>query len=94
MIYQMPVIWYAHFVIYVIEKWGYTIKNLISLLAAIIIFMIIPEGPAALPGFILLIALDSISVVILIAGPSTRGSSLRFEGIPHLTAFDNETAKL
>ena len=35
-------------------------------LAALIISMIIPQGPAALPDFILLIALDTIPDVILI----------------------------
>ena len=46
--------------------------------AALIISMIIPEGPAALTDFILLVALDTISGVILIAGPSTGASSLMF----------------
>ena len=47
-------------------------------LAVLIISMIIPEGPAALPDVILLIALDTIYGVILIAGPSTGASSLIF----------------
>ena len=42
--------------------------------AALIISMVIPEGPAALPDFILLIALDTISGVILIAAPSAGAS--------------------
>ena len=46
--------------------------------AALMISMIIPEGQAALPDFILLIVLDTISGVILIAGPSTGASSLMF----------------
>ena len=55
---------------------------------ALIISMTIPESPAALPDFILLIALDTISGVILIAGPSTGAASLI------LTAFqENLTCK-
>ena len=63
----------------------------------LIISMIIPEGPAALPDFILLFALDAISDVIFIAGPSTRASSLIFVAfieIRHSKAFDNEIARL
>ena len=45
---------------------------------ALIISMIIPEGPAALADFILLITLDTISGVILIPGLSTGASSLIF----------------
>ena len=46
--------------------------------ASLIISMIIPEGSTALPDFLSRIALDTISGVILIAGPSTRASSLIF----------------
>ena len=54
---------------------------------ALIISMIIPESPAALPDFILLIALDTISGVILIAGPTGAASLI-------LTAFHgNPTCK-
>ena len=57
--------------------------------AALIISMIIvtPEDPAALPGFILLIALDTISDLILIAGPCTRSSSLIFAAFHRNSTF-------
>ena len=54
--------------------------------AALIVSMIIPQGPAALPGFILQIALDTISGVILIAGHST-GTSLIFAPFPGNSTF-------
>ena len=49
--------------------------------------MIIPEGPVALPAFILLIPLDTISVVILIEGTSNGGLSLRFEAFHGNSTF-------
>ena len=58
---------------------------------------ILPEGPAALSTLILLTALDTISLVILIAALplEVRHSGLKhFKGISHLTTFDNATAKL
>ena len=71
------------------------IQLIIPLLATLIISVIIPEGPAALPNFILLIILDTIFVVFLIAGPSACHSSLKHSiGIQHSAAFDNVTAKL
>ena len=67
-------------------------------LAALIISVIIPEDPAALPDFILLIALDTISGVILIAGTSTGEDLLHSYSqhsmeIQHLKTFDNEIAR-
>ena len=58
--------------------------------------MIIPKGPAALPDFILLIALDTISGVILNAVPFTEASSYSQHAmeIQRLKAFDNEIARL
>ena len=63
---------------------------------ALIISMIIPESPAALPDFILLIALDTISGVILIAGPMglLHSYSQHSMEIRHAKAIDNEITRL
>ena len=53
--------------------------QLISLLAALILSLIIFEGSVHMPVFILLVALGTIPVVILTAGPSTGVSSFRFK---------------
>ena len=67
------------------------------MLAALIISKIIPEGSAALPAFIVLTTLETMSVVILNTGPLPGGLSLKFEafhGYSAFNSFDNATAKL
>ena len=51
--------------------------------------MIIPEGPAALPDLILLMAIDTISFVILIASPSTGASLLIFVAFHGNSTFES-----
>ena len=57
--------------------------------AVVIISMIIPEGPAALPDLILLMAIDTISFVILIASPSTGASLLIFVAFHGNSTFES-----
>ena len=58
-----------------VEEWCQTVT---PSPAALIISMTITEGPAALPGFVLLVALDTISGAALIASHSAGASSLIF----------------
>ena len=62
--------------------------------AALIISVILPEGPAALSDFILLIASDTSSGVILITGSSTGAFSQHSIEIRNLKAFVNEITRL
>ena len=55
-------------------------QSVIPLLTALVITMILLKSPAALPAFILLIALET-SVVIFIAGPFLGGSWLKCEAL-------------
>ena len=71
----MPIIWYSAYVYYMVED---RCQTMTPYPASLIISTIIPEGPTVLPEFILLTGLDTISDVILIAGPSTGASSLIF----------------
>ena len=66
--------------------------------ATLIISMVIPADPAALPDFILLIALDIISIVILIAWSFYWGFFTHIHSIPWKfnisKNFDNQIASL